>query len=84
MLAAGKIKLDVLLERVLLVNLGVGRVDVVAELFPRLAQLFELVLQLVNTLACTLVMLGDTDGLLCLFHKLLLLGFDLGGIVLVA
>ena len=80
----GKVQLllDILLQVVLLVNLRIDRVDVKVELLPGLAQLLELVLKLVDTLACALVVLGNANRLLCLLHQLFLPGLDLGGILL--
>ena len=53
-------------------------------LFLDVAQLFELLLKLVDTLTSALIMLCDADGLLLLLDPILLFESDLGFVFLLA
>ena len=74
----------VLLFLVLLLDVVVELSDIVFELLFDIAQLLKLFLKLLDTLACTLVVLSDSDGLLSFFHELFFLLLDLGSKILLA
>ena len=70
---------DLLCLGLLLVEVGVDLPDLVVELLLLVVKLFELVFELLYTLARALVVLRDSNRLLCLLHMLFCFALDLSG-----